>query len=167
LDGLHRHHSLLVPVVYDPNDKANLLDRLVLDTERFFLEGLVAGRAPSAEEWAKEFLSAWADALVSVAPLFKHESFHHEKEWRLIYHFRDGDHAKMQFSQPRFMLRRHMPLTFADEKNDYTPLPITSVMVGSTPHPDLCRIGVNDLLRSKGYDPSITATCSSIPYRVT
>jgi len=166
-EALSRHNALLVPVIYDPATKAQLLDDLVVNTERFFLEGIKAGRAPTTEAWAGEFIQAWSDSLTYVAPLIKHESFRHEAEWRLVYPFRDKDHSRMKFSQPRFMLRRHLPLTFADQTGGYSPLPLSGVVVGPTPHPHLCQFGVNDLLISKGYDPAIRVTVSSIPYRVT
>jgi hypothetical protein len=137
-----------------------MFDDILKWTEQFFLGLSGAKKAPTVDAWADEFCRYWLYHLAFYAPCIKNPTFVDEKEWRLIYHLRQGDPTKMQFRQRQSMMTRHIPLRLKK------PLPITQVLVGPCRHPRLSQVAAGDLLLAGGYDPSIVKVeIAGVPYR--
>jgi len=165
-DKLLKEGKQLVPVTYGGESIEKILADVIKFTEKFFMDGVAAKRAPSLEEWVEDFSQFWLWHLSFFASIFKSPAFKDEEEWRLIYRLANEDIPRMGFSQSRSMLRSHLPLSFSPPNgNGYSPLPITEVMVGPTNYKRHSQVGVGDLLRSNGYGTEDMATVTDIPFR--
>lgn len=150
----------LLRVEYSLEKQTKLLDSLLDELERIYVESEGANRAPDQKEWAKECISFWMGAVFPFATVLKHPAFSGEKEWRLVYPPPAGESAS-QFRQRYSMMSRHVPIKFGDR------LPITGIRVGPCRYPDLSRNAVSDLLVSHGYDPSnCPVEVTTVPYRI-
>lgn len=96
--------------------------------------------------------------LVDISSYIKHESFQDEQEYRIIYH-KEPDEKKYRVGNSMIIPYIERILLDDDDK-----LPISKIIVGPTPHPELSKYSVESLLKSKGYD-NIEVEKSNIPYR--
>jgi len=158
--------SVIVPVAYDAGTKHILMNDILRWSECFFVKGLTEKRAPIPVQWVEEFASFWLWNLSFLLPMIKHDAFEAEAEWRLIYWLKDTDIPRMKFTQQQSMMRRHLPLELRADVNDsHSRLPLAGIMVGPTRHPELSRIGINDLLVKRSY--AFRASMTDIPFRTT
>ncbi|HEX2528755.1 MAG TPA: DUF2971 domain-containing protein [Geminicoccus sp.] len=158
--------SYLLKVEYHPDRQNDLLGRIVRWTDEAFAKGLADRTAGSVDAWAEEFAPSWIVTLAPLTACLKHPKFEAEREWRIVYYFRDGDLQRMQFVQRRATISRHIPLTYGATPSD-TRLPVTGVVMGPCRYPDSTRYAVADLLRARGYGTDVGAVAESkIPYRL-
>jgi len=160
-------NSMLVRVSYDTDLQRRLAMKVATEMVRFFKEG-VGQYAPSdLIQFGQEFLEAWEEQLVMVAPMVKNPGFFKEKEYRITKGFVAGDLEKVKFVQKNTMMSRHLPLqpTGRDRSERYR-LPIAKIMVGPSRHPQISRNTVDTLLRQKGY-PAGLVSLSKIPFQLT
>jgi len=166
LEATKNKGGYLVPVTYDMDAKTILLADIIKWTEIFFLRGIEKNRAPTLEDWIDEFAPCWLDHLSWLAPLLKHPAFKDEVEWRFIYSLKSEDFENLRFTERKSMMTRHIPVNFsAPNAKKYTPLPISSVVVGPKVQQRLSQVAVGDLLKSKGYADTVSVTLSDIPFR--
>jgi hypothetical protein len=157
--------SYLLKVEYDTDRQNELLSRIVRWTDEAFHALANQGSGPTAA-WAERFAPAWIVTLAPLTACLKHPKFEAEREWRIVYYYREDDLQRMQFIQRRATISRHIPLTYLPP-SARPGLPITGVVMGPCRYPDSTRYAVVDLLRARGYDAgACSVTESKIPYRL-
>jgi hypothetical protein len=114
-----------------------------------------------------EFLGAWDEAIVHIAPSVKDPGFKGERECRIVKTLHADELSQLKFIQKSTMMTRHLPIK-PPAGNAFTPyrLPIAEVIVGPCRHPHVSKITVDTLLRQKGY-PADLVSISKIPYQTT
>ena len=153
----------LLPIEYIIGNQIALVDDALKHIEAHFYQGATIG-APTAEQWADEVARWWLWHLSFLSPLLKDPAFSSEGGWRLIRWLEDADRAKMVFFRRRTMMTRHIPISFSNPiaikglEKPYAPLPIKSVTIGPTYHPEVSKISVGDLLISRGYNVKVHLT---------
>lgn len=94
-------------------------------------------------------------------PLFKHESFKDEKEWRLIVKCFSFDNPKRHFRKGRSTLVPYIKINILDKyKTNY----VKTVTTGPTPEEGLADRAVKRLLLSRELEAA-TVEHSTVPYR--
>jgi hypothetical protein len=88
---------------------------------------------------------------------FKDESFSKEEEYRITYF---GKSDEIKHREGKSMIIPYIEFSTIDD----IPLPITEIIVGPTPHPELSKMSVEGLLEHKGYK-RVKVKKSEIPYR--
>jgi hypothetical protein len=153
----HPNQVYLWPIDYDENRQNILLD----DVLKWLIE-LYLGKTPwptQSEAWAEELVRFWLIHVSPFAVSFKHPTFKGEQEWRLWQNLRPDEKDKLKFRQRRSFMSRHVPIRIPK-------LPIVSVRVGPTRHPELSRIAVGDLLAKRDYAlGNIKSEITRVPYR--
>ena len=109
--------------------------------------------------------------LHQLAPIFKHEKFNEEQEWRIISPvlmdfkpaFPVGEEIRLDFRPGKSMLIPYWRVPLKDGKNNF-PLPLHEVVVGPNPNPQQSLRSVRSLLNSQGF-VAAKVRSSNIPYR--
>lgn len=127
-----------------------------------FAEEMITEHIPQDSEISQDAINRIAAIISTYASVMKHESFHEEKEWRLIYdylnpvrkfyHIRAGESFLIPF------------LAVPIITNEV----IRSITIGPTPHPDLAYISTKELLHKHGIFNEKLDECirkSNLPYR--
>jgi len=96
--------------------------------------------------------------MMNVIPFLKDNSFIDEDEYRICYNS-EGENTK--FIEGNSMIK---PYYESELKGDDGKLPISKIIVGPTPHPELSKLSVKSLLKSEKYK-GIEVEKSKIPYR--
>ena len=97
--------------------------------------------------------------LIKECPFWKDKSFQDEKECRIIYRY-EGEGKDIKFDEGKSMIKPYYEIEFkGDDK-----LPISKIIVGPTPHPELSKLSVESLLKSEKYE-GVEVEISKIPYR--
>ena len=94
-----------------------------------------------------------------ISTYIKDESFSDEQEYRIIHEkiTRDGIH----FYEGKSMLIPYITFKPRDERDR---LPISKIVIGPTPHPQLSKLSIESILITKGYG-RVEVECSKVPYR--
>lgn len=106
-----------------------------------------------------KFASEHIAELILSMPFTKHESFIAENEWRL-YGLPIND-SQIKFREGKSMVIPYLELPIKDNNGK---LPISRIIIGPTPHPELSKHSIDVLLKSKGID-YVKVDYSEIPYR--
>jgi hypothetical protein len=106
------------------------------------------------------FSDSFGASVKLVAPIFKHDAFSEEREWRLIISKTLGRVASRRFRAGKSML---IPYVEAEPKLEGSYF-IREVIVGPTPHPALSKEAVASLFDSIG-GPEVLIRNSNVPYR--
>jgi len=164
---------ILLPVVYSPAFKRDLMDDYILSAESLFLEKLESlhTKEPkvNATIVAIQYCPRCLEIGLLAALALKHSKFHHEKEWRLVYRLRGKEDIRnFEFIPRETLISLHLPMSFAEKgSSDGKPgRPVKGLIVGPTAHPKYQAMVATEILRKNGYDPSLTKVISSkIPFR--
>jgi hypothetical protein len=160
---LKRPGALLVPLSYQ-EDYEIFVDDVIRMAEAYFLNGINRG-VVDVEKWAVEFLMAFSQEMDILAALMKHPKFADERERRITALLQTGEEGKMEFTQKRTLLARHLPIDLRIPIDGTTRLPLTRIYVGPGPSQGVSRISVGDLLLKFGYQ-GVPVKVSEVPYRV-
>lgn len=160
-----RQGALLLPMNYETRTHDFLVQDLLKTAETYFLGGLQRKEVTDMAKWAQEFIAALAAELDIFACLIKHPKFSGEAERRITTMLQPGEHARLEFSQKRTLLARHLPLDLTIAADGQKRLPISRIYVGPGPSRQVSRISVGDLLLKCGYE-NIKVELSQVPYRV-
>lgn len=95
---------------------------------------------------------------ISVSTFIKHTSFMDEQEYRII---NNGTNDKVNHCEGKSMIIPYIEFSPMDENDK---LPISKILVGPTPHPELSKLSVQSLLESKGYE-GVEVEISDVPFR--
>jgi len=96
--------------------------------------------------------------IINSSSYIKHDSFNKEREHRIIHEGNDVDEIK--YREGKSMIVPYTEFSLVDKD---VQLPITKIIVGPTPHPELSKLSIDGLLKSKGY--KIEVEWSEVPYR--
>lgn len=155
--------GLLLPCIYELEAQYRLVREVV---ER--LLNIFADHAPSHAPGDR---GAFADALLDyalwnlsfLAPAFKHEAFHEEREWRLV--LNTPDTSRIHFVAKRTMISGYIPILLKTPDTGGM-MPLTGVMVGPSPSAHLSKAAVRARSQQLGYQ-QLTVTESAAPFRTT
>lgn len=154
------HHAILGRCVYTDKDKKNLAERILnysLNQWSLSKSGFVEPRIAVEFRTRSKFAAA----------LMKDPAFNEEREWRLLKVC--GEKGKIKFRSGTSAIVPYIELDWGDvEPKIY---PISSVVLGACPHPELSEKSVNRLLenynppRGPHDSPHALARKSKIPFR--
>lgn len=134
--------------IYDPVEKKDLLESL--------LNRIVDVPLESNKD-ISEVSTNFILEVINISSHIKDESFKDEGEYRLIYF---GGPNETKFHEGRSMIIPYIEFSPVDDSDL---LPISKIIVGPTPHPELSKLSIKTLLKSKKYN--IEVEQSDIPYR--
>jgi hypothetical protein len=155
----HSNEVFLFPVDYDESKQNVLLDDVIKWLIELYLRPEKTLSPSQVEAWAVELVRFWLSNVAPFAVIFKHPTFKEEQEWRLWQSLRPDEKKKFRFRQRASLMSRHVPIRIPK-------LPIVSVRVGPTRHPDPSRIAVGDLLAKHDYAlDNIKIEITHVPYR--
>ena len=117
-------------------------------------------REPKGGDGGTSILGVTINSLMQIIPTFKHNSFHNEREWRLIRMIMDPVEHRADVVRHSVREGLLVPNTFV--RNPEGRLPISSVRCGPN-SVELTLSSVGSLLRATGYNVPVTK--SVIPYR--
>jgi len=118
---------------------------------------------PSKDQKHPLFGMSFQDALAFAAPLLKHETFSEEKEWRLISEPISYHHPAFSHRPGRTHLVPYFRLSLSDALVEH-PVLLRRLVIGPTPHPDLAKDSVFNLLGGHKLGDCAVAH-SDIPFR--
>lgn len=96
--------------------------------------------------------------IVEISSYFKHNKFNSEREYRIISY---GKPDKIKYREGTSMIIPYIEGNLLDKNGK---LPISQIIVGPTPHKELSRVSIKNLLTSIGYE-DVDVEYSDIPYR--
>ncbi|USV99900.1 DUF2971 domain-containing protein [Pseudomonas pergaminensis] len=105
---------------------------------------------------ADRVLNTICNLLLELAPLFKHEGFHEEAEWRIISN--KPDHQVRFRTGPSYVIP-YISIDLLNAKPDV----LKKLIVGPNPNQARAAKAAELLVKQYGYDKSIV-TCSDIPF---
>jgi hypothetical protein len=96
-----------------------------------------------------------------LAPVFKNATFKEEKEWRFI--LTRNNTSVWKFRSGQSMITPFIEVNLLTDEDDLGSMPVSEVIIGPTPHPELARTSVRMLLESQSLDAWVRL--SDIPFR--
>ena len=96
-----------------------------------------------------------------IAPVFKSKTFSEEMEWRLV--LTQNDPSKLRFRSGQSMITPYLEINLLADPDRLESMPLSEVIIGPTPHPELAESAVQTLLRSQYFRARISL--SDIPFR--
>jgi hypothetical protein len=146
----------LVKCVYDPQQQATLVDKVVYKAYEMARDSKAATTEGKIEAHQWEL----ALRLVEYAPLLKHESFAEEREWRLISKpVARADHIKFRPGLSTIVPYLPFPLKLGTGQME-----IHRIIVGPSPHMELSIKSMKSFFESKGLE-NVEVVPSNVPYR--
>jgi hypothetical protein len=138
----------LLSCIYEPEQQQQLIDQLIDET----LSGFTG---QSLKDRANQFLRR----LLRLASRLKHHSFSEEKEWRLV-SVPLGERAR--FRRGRFSFLPYLDFSLDIDGR----VPISEIVIGPTPEPELSNDAIMWMLHAYDYPPSsVQITHSEAPFR--
>lgn len=111
----------------------------------------------SSDENIESILMIYLIGMILMSSFIKRESFSTEFEYRIFHHGR----TEIKHREGKSMLIPYIEGNILDKDGK---LPISKIIVGPTPHPEISMMSVDSLLKSEGYK-GVDVTKSKIPYR--
>lgn len=133
----------LYPVVYDADVQSRLLEEFIADLVKVRRNAPTWHGDPEVPE--KAFDSLMRRCLGQLAVLFKHPSFRHEAEWRLI-SLDDRKRPSLRMRSSRTML---VPFVAIPMHNEGRAMPVAELWIGPSPHQGLSHQAVELLVRAQ------------------
>lgn len=96
-----------------------------------------------------------------LAPVFKSPTFSEEEEWRLV--LTQTDSSTLEFRAGQSMITPYIEVKLLPQSKKLKLMPLSEVIIGPTPHPELARDAVTTLLESQGLEAQVKL--SDIPFR--
>lgn len=144
----------LLKCVYTPAEKS----RLISESVDGFMNAIQGEHPQLSFHDAGAFLKG---IIALCSPLFKHESFKEEREWRLVVQCKGRKSPKRHFRAAQSTL---IPFIKLDVGTDRRGSYISKVNVGPSPNAHLAAIGVRKLLEHRDLSTA-TVENSRLPYR--
>lgn len=159
----------LEKVIYDREVQIELIKELLTPLTKLYDD------TPSEEQMAS-VVESFREGLLEFSTFCKHPSFQEEKEWRIVYsRGNSSEHPAIEYRNSHGLIVPFVSLRLPDsqvENNDlqqnieFLPMPITEVLVGPSPDPDLKKIGLWQFLRSSSTFQNVEITGTDSPLRV-
>ncbi len=135
---------------YFPDEKQESIDYILDPIPEFF-----KSEDNSSE---KDLFIFVCGKIINSSSYIKHESFNKEKEHRIICESYT-EHIR-KYREGKSMIIPYVEFSLEDTN---VPLPITKIIVGPTPHPELSKSSIKSMIESKKYE--IKVESSKVPYR--
>jgi len=154
---MERQNFILAKCIYKENEQKRRIDQYVKEAVEPRLSCL-------NEENYTERIGKSIFELFHVLPILKHDSFHEEREWRLISLFEPAG-ARVRFRAGRTTLIPYYEFELTDGKTEGQTLPVESIIVGPTPNAAESLHAIKALLEQEGMTDKVKVIASRIPYR--
>lgn len=151
------YNFLLASCQYEPHAQKEI----VVDSINQGTKQLLDGSANPEDAEIKKASWRMTRAVAVIAGFLKHASFSEEREWRLISTMLDSRLPDFGYRRGQSVIIPYFRFNLVTKSNEW---PIKEVIVGPTPHKDLAREAVAQLLSSKGI-AGFAVRNSTIPYR--
>jgi DUF2971 family protein len=145
--------SHFAPCEYDPTRQRALMTEVIATVER-----VVSVHGAQALD---EAVRIFGSLFLLTAPIVKHGAFRAEREWRLVLPGFSTWDARVKFRDAGRLL---VPFWTVPLNHAGAQLPITEVVIGPTPHPELEARAMSAILTVAGLSKA-TVRRSSVPYR--
>ena len=146
--------------LYDRKEQDQLANE-ILDSVLYL--GAQMGKDPKRHP-SQSYYTAFEEMetpLLRIGALFKHPAFREEVEWRAVSPvLTDYVHSRIQYREGASTLVPYLDFELAASSS---PLPLSSVIVGPTPHVNLASDAISRCLSGYGASPGVYP--SIIPYR--
>lgn len=109
------------------------------------------------KDQANEAVAWFCSRIVELAPLFKHEGFHEEAEWRIVCH---SDNENLLFRPGPSYLCPYIKLPVMDGKYSKS---LKEIIIGPNPNISRCESSIRMFLNTQNYS-DIAVGCSSLPF---
>jgi Protein of unknown function (DUF2971) len=149
----------LAKCIYEQSAQQEVIEDLICAIEATAEKSRRSGLAP--DRVYRESYKLLGRLLPLAAPILKDPSFREEEEWRLVCLGSSFADTLLRFRMGPSTLVPYFEHSIAVEKGAS---PITDVVIGPTPHPELACEAVQALLASRGAQ-SAASRASLIPYR--
>src|ERR1017187_3619889 len=149
----------LAKCMYDQSAQQEVIEDLICAIEAAAEKSRRSGLAP--DRVYRESYKLLGRLLPLAAPILKDPSFREEEEWRLLCLGSSFADILPRFRMGHSTLVPYFEHSIAAEKGAS---PITGVVIGPTPHPELASEAVQSLMSSRGVQ-SVASRTSIIPYR--
>lgn len=163
-------HFLLAKCIYDAKDKRTLATQFVDANLREILTNRnIPSSDPDYEYWHSG--GGLLAHLNKFAPIFKDGSFFDEKEWRVISKPLNCTAERFDYRLGRSMITPFYHLPITNDAEHQGEKRFRKIFVGPTPHRELSKRSVSNLLASQrlasNFTPGgpVTVENSNIPYR--
>jgi len=153
-------NRFLARCTYEPRDHETLISNAINSVVKFAAASHTA-YPDNRDRVFRESYKLFGRILPLIAPALKDQTFQEEKEWRLVALGSSFDAVALSFRAGRSMLVPYYE--YRVDTQDST-LPISEIIVGPTPHPELSRHAVETML-SKHNVHKVNLSSSGIPYR--
>jgi len=157
-------------VIYDQSVQKTIIDSIVSRTFDV-LRSIEEKHGPNAA-WAAMFdCTTFVQRQLAICLIcFKSPAFSEEKEWRVVHvepSDRPGDVAEVKFRTTVTNIIPYIELDLSPQAGPFhNRVPLTKVVYGPSPHPDLLRSSLAMMLRRYGYRSPLTEVeRSTIPLR--
>lgn len=163
----------LVECLYSEDEYRPELENIVYEARKYYRVSRREGREPT-EKLVNDHVAAFKGFFAKLAARIKHPAFRQEEEWRLVSaplavettetRFREGNSTLVPYIDFALEIENETLFEDIDHRPSEVNSPITKVLVGPTPHPNLARQSVRALLRTEEVWGAVVEL-SKIPYR--
>jgi hypothetical protein len=161
----------LTKCVYDKEEKENIVKLLFDDLESLFessskSESTFSSFRTQVDDISdKDIIDILHHVrILQISSYIKHESFKNENEYRIVQIvqnvIQNTKSNETSYRHGNSMIIPYIEVSLLDNGK----LPISKIIVGPTPHPELSRLSVESLLKSEKYG-GVKVEISKIPYR--
>jgi hypothetical protein len=147
-------NRVLLKCVYTTEEKLSL----VSDSVNTVLDAVRGEHSQMSLQDARAFIG---NVIALCAPVFKHDSFREEREWRLLVQCKERHAPKRHFRAAQSNL---IPFIKVDVASAHPDTYISNVKLGPSPNEYLGTSGIAKLLEQRNL-AAATVDCSKLPYR--
>jgi Protein of unknown function (DUF2971) len=156
---------VLRPVVYDPAEQRELVRAFLLDIDAALAELLAGGLAAREQEVHAIAYATIQRQMLECMLTMKNPAFKEEREWRLIHHrsgFTREPEAVVDYRPTRSFIvpyvalditpmgpevLEHVPVAHQSEVRAHNRVPLATVIVGPSAHPEAAAAAIRTMLR--------------------
>ncbi len=154
------HDSDLLPCVYDPKIKKQIIQELLAFNNKKYVEAKDGNKQHDSDQLMHTITNEFIISLYAIAPMLKHESFKEEKEWRIVSsRLRVQPEINFRASESKIIPYIEISLCQVEEEVNFK-----SIYCGLDSANQLSKKAVMQLLR-KNRLPEYAFKLSKTPYR--
>lgn len=155
-----KHHSFLLPCVYDYKIQNQMLEELLVSYSKKYDEAIKNNNQKNSDELAHSISNEFIINMFALSPMLKHESFREEKEWRIVSTILIGSpDIKFRASESNIIPYIEISLCQSEEEIEYK-----QVFIGPASINHYSKEALSQLLRKNRMQKN-AIQLSSAPYR--